>query len=83
MSRRGVKPALFDRGLFAAAASRANFGNVQIQDMAPEKSVGMTPGAVKKFETLEQELDWKVGLRRIGGLIPIENEKQWRIMEDG
>ena len=38
--------------------------------------------AAKKFETLEQELDWKVGLRRIGGLLPIENENQWRLMEE-
>lgn len=82
LSKAGLKTALFDRGLFAAAASRANFGNIQIQDMELEKSVDMIRRAAKKFETLEQELDWKVGLRRIGGLIPVENENQWRLMEE-
>ncbi|NPV74953.1 MAG: FAD-binding oxidoreductase [Anaerolineae bacterium] len=78
----GVKTALFDRGAFAAAASRANYGNIQIQDMELEKSVEMIRLATRKFEKLEQELDWKVGLRRIGGLLPIENENQWRLMEE-
>lgn len=78
----GIKTALFDRGVFSAAASRANFGNIQIQDMELEKSVDMIKLAARKFETLEQELDWKVGLRRIGGLLPIENENQWRLMEE-
>jgi len=78
----GVKTALFDRGVFSAAASRANYGNIQIQDMELEKSVEMIKMAARKFETLEQELDWKVGLRRIGGLLPIENENQWRLMKE-
>lgn len=78
----GIKTALFDRGVFAAAASRANFGNIQIQDMELEKSVKMIQLAATKFETLEQELDCSVGLRRIGGLLPIENENQWRLMEE-
>jgi len=82
LSKAGVKAALFDLGPFAAAASRANFGNIQIQDMELKKSVTMIQMATKKFETLEEELDWNVGLRRIGGLIPIENEKQWRLMEE-
>ena len=29
----GLKTALFDQGSIAAGASRANFGNIQIQDM--------------------------------------------------
>lgn len=82
LSTAGLKTALFDRGLFAATASRANFGNIQIQDMETGHSADMIRRGVKKFETLEQELDWKVGLRRIGGLIPIENENQLRLMKE-
>ncbi|MCC6147075.1 MAG: FAD-binding oxidoreductase [Anaerolineaceae bacterium] len=78
----GVKTALFDRGLFAAAASRANYGNIQIQDMEMENSIEMIQMAAKKFETLEEELDWKVGLRRIGGLLLIENENQMYLMRE-
>lgn len=78
----GLKTALVDRGLMAAAASRANFGNIEIQDMELEKSVAMIKAAVPKLETLEQELDWKVGMRCLGGLLLIENENQWRLMAE-
>ena len=82
LSRSGLRVALVDRGRFAAAASRGNYGNIQIQDMETEHSVEMIKRAAVKFQTLEDELDWKVGLRRIGGLLPIENENQWRLMEE-
>lgn len=77
----GVKTALFDRGVFAAAASGANFGNIQIMGMELEKSVEMVTLAAKKFETLEQELDCSVGLRRIGGLLLIQDEERWHSLE--
>jgi sarcosine oxidase subunit beta len=78
----GLKTALFDRGAIAAGASRANFGNIQIQDMELRKSVEMINLARTRFAKLEEELDWDVGLRRIGGLLPVENENQWEIMEE-
>jgi len=77
----GIKTALFDRGPLAAGATRANFGNIQVQDMELRYSAEMIQIARRRFAHLEQELDWKVGLRRIGGLLPIENEIQWAIME--
>ncbi|NPV74952.1 MAG: FAD-binding oxidoreductase [Anaerolineae bacterium] len=77
----GVKTALFDRGLCAAAASGANFGNIQIMGMELEKSVEMVTLAAKKFDTLEQELDYSVGLRRIGGLLLIQDEERWHSLE--
>ena len=81
LCKAGLKTALFDQGQVAAGASRANYGNIQIQDMELSQSTAMTLLARKRFATLEQELDWKVGLRSIGGLLPIENENQWHIME--
>lgn len=78
----GLKTAILDQGSFAAGASRANYGNIQIQDMELSKSVGMVIKGFKRFATLEQELDWNVGLRKIGGLLPIENENQWKILEE-
>ncbi|PKO15487.1 MAG: hypothetical protein CVU39_11280 [Chloroflexi bacterium HGW-Chloroflexi-10] len=77
----GLKTAIFDQGSLAAGASAANYGNIQIQDMELTKSVAMTQMGRALFATLEDELDWKIGLRQIGGLLPIENENQWAILQ--
>jgi glycine/D-amino acid oxidase-like deaminating enzyme len=77
----GLKTALFDQGPIAAGASRANFGNIQIQDMELANSTELIRMAKTRFVNLEAELDWKVGLRRIGGLLLVENEPQWKLME--
>jgi len=76
----GFKTALFDRGGIAAGASAANYGNIQIQDMELEKSVELTLLGRAFHAALEEELGCKIGLRKIGGLLPIENETQWEIM---
>ncbi len=78
----GLKVALIERGSLAAGASRANYGNIQIQDMELEKSVSMNKAAVPKFQNLEEELGYPIGYRKIGGLLLIENEIQWRMMEE-
>lgn len=77
----GLKTALLDSGPVAAGASRANFGNIQIQDMELGKSRDLIRLARSKFANLEQELGRTVGLRSLGGLVLIENEIQWSIME--
>lgn len=77
----GLKTALFDQGSIAAGASRANYGNIQIQDMELTHSMELIQKSKTRFASLEAELDWKVGLRRIGGLLLIENETQWQLME--
>lgn len=76
----GLKTALFDQGGIAAGASAANYGNIQIQDMELEKSVELTLLGRTFHAALEEELGCKIGLRKIGGLLPIENETQWEIM---
>jgi glycine/D-amino acid oxidase-like deaminating enzyme len=80
LSRAGVKTAILDQGAIAAGASRANYGNIQIQDLELEHSVPMIRQAQRYIETLEEELDWNLGLRKLGGLLPIENENQWNIL---
>jgi sarcosine oxidase subunit beta len=77
----GLKTALIDQGPIAAGASLANYGNIQIQDMELANSTGLIRMAKTRFASLETELDWKVGLRRIGSLLLIENETQWKLME--
>jgi sarcosine oxidase subunit beta len=81
LSKEGLKTALFDQGPFASGASRANYGNIQIQDLELEFSQELTLNGIKCFSTLEAELDWNLGFRKIGSLLPIETEKQWRILE--
>lgn len=77
----GLRTALFDRGSWGAAASRGNFGNVQIMGMEMEKSVPMITAAAKKFETLQEELDWEVGFYRIGGLLLTAEEERWQYLQ--
>jgi len=77
----GLRTALFDQGSMAAGASRANYGNIQIQDLELSKSRDLIRMARTRIAGLEQNLGRKVGLRRIGGLLLIENEAQWRSME--
>lgn len=82
LCRSGLKTAIIDQGTVAAGASRANYGNIQIQDLELEHSVAMIQTARQKFATLEQELNWNLGLRKLGGLLPIENENQWSILSE-
>lgn len=82
LSKAGMKTAIFDQGGIASGASRANYGNIQIQDLELIHSVEMIKTAREKFTTLEAELDWKVGLRKLGGLLPIQNENQWNILSE-
>jgi len=77
----GLKTALFDLGSMAAGASRANYGNVQIQDLELNKSLELIRLARLRFADLEQKQGLKVDFRRIGGLLLIENEAQWKLME--
>ena len=77
----GLKTALFDQGPIAAGASRANYGNIQIQDLELEYSKKLIVHASERFSSLESELDWDLGLRKIGSLLPIETENQWQILE--
>lgn len=78
----GVKTALIDQKTVAAGASGANYGNLQVQDTELSHSIEMTKRGWQCYETLEQELDWKIGLNKIGSLLPIENENQWNILQD-
>src|SRR5665648_517870 len=71
LSKADLKTALFDQGPFAAGASRANYGNIQVQDLELEHSQALTLNGLKCFSTLEDELDWNLGLRKIGSLLPV------------
>jgi glycine/D-amino acid oxidase-like deaminating enzyme len=81
LSSAGVKTALLDKGALAAGASRANYGNIQIQDMELSKSTELIRQGRKRLSSIEDELGRSVGRKRIGGLLLIENEAQWKTMQ--
>ncbi len=82
LSKAGLKTAILDQGSIAAGASRANFGNIQIQDLELGASIPMILLARTKFATLEEELDWKLGLGPLSSLLVIDNEHQWQMLAE-
>jgi sarcosine oxidase subunit beta len=77
----GLRTALLDKGGVANGASRANYGNVQVQDAELDHSLPMITAGYACFERLEEELGSEIGFRRIGSLLLIETESQWKMME--
>ncbi len=80
LTNAGLTTALLDQGGIAAGASRANYGNIQVQDAELEHSLPMITAAYRCFAALEEELDCRVGMRTLGGLLLIETESQWETM---
>lgn len=80
LARSGLRAALLDRGPIPGGASRANYGNVQVQDAELTHSLPMVTAGYRRFATLEEELGCPVGYRRLGSLLLIETEAQWQIM---
>ncbi|GAB4436010.1 MAG: hypothetical protein Kow0031_17740 [Anaerolineae bacterium] len=77
----GLRTALLDRGGVGAGASRANYGNVQVQDAELTASLPLVTAGFACCEQLEDELGQPVGYRRLGSLLTIETEAQWQVME--
>ena len=77
----GLRTALLDQGTVAGGASRANYGNVQVQDAELDHSLPMVIAGFARFEQLEEKLANPIGYRRIGSLLLIETERQWHTME--
>ncbi len=80
LSKAGLKTALVEQGEVAAGASRANYGNIQVQDTELEYSLPMILKGYQECMQIEEELDCSVNLRKLGSLLIIENSKQWEIM---
>ncbi|MBX7236324.1 MAG: FAD-binding oxidoreductase [Caldilineales bacterium] len=75
----GLRTTLVDRGGVGAGASRANYGNIQIQDAELDHSLPLLQAGRAAWDQVEAELG-DVGRRPLGGLLLIENEAQWQIM---
>ena len=82
LSRAGLKTALIEQGEVAAGASRANYGNIQVQDVELEHSLPMIQKGYQECLKIEEELGCSVNLRKLGSLLIIENQNQWEIMAE-
>lgn len=80
LSMAGLRVALLERGEIGAGASRANYGNVQVQDAELAHSLPLTLAGWARFDGLEEWLGASIGFRQIGSLLLIERESQWRVM---
>ena len=80
LSAAGLHAALLDRGDVPGGASRANYGNVQVQDAELAHSLPMVTAGYRRFTDLEDELGCSVRYRRLGSLLLIETESQWQLM---
>ncbi|MCS7061763.1 MAG: FAD-binding oxidoreductase [Anaerolineae bacterium] len=76
----GLRTLLIERGEIGAGASRANYGNVQVQDAELAHSLPLTVAGLARFPDLEAQLGAAVGYRRLGSLLLIETEAQWQTM---
>ncbi len=76
----GLRTALLEQGEIGSGASRANYGNVQVQDCELDWSLPMTVAGLKGCRCIEDELDRSVGYRRMGSLLLIETPAQWELM---
>ena len=76
LTKAGLKTALVDQGGLAAGASRANYGNIQVQDAELTYSVPMVLAGLATFATLEEELEHSIGLQALGSLLIAESESQ-------
>ncbi len=81
LSKAGVKTALLDRERVGGGASRANFGNIQVQDAEMEHSLPMVTEGYRTCLEMEAELELPVGYSRRGALLTIETEAQWKKLE--
>jgi glycine/D-amino acid oxidase-like deaminating enzyme len=76
LTRAGLKTALVDRGGLAAGASRANYGDIQVQDAELNDSLPMVLAGRATFDTLQAELESSFDLRTLGSLLIAEAESQ-------
>ena len=81
LSQAGVKTALFDRDSVGGGASRANYGNIQVQDAEMDHSLPLVTSGYRHCLEIEAELDLSVGFHPLGSLLTIETESQWKMME--
>ncbi len=76
----GLRTALLEKDHIGSGASRANYGNIQLQDAELDHSLPLTMAGWQSWQRLEEELGGHLGLRRIGSLLVAETPEQWNAL---
>ncbi len=82
LARAGLRAALVEKDHIGSGASRANYGNIQVQDAELHHSLPMTVAGWQSWQHLEEELRGHLGLRRIGSLLVAETPAQWNALAE-
>jgi sarcosine oxidase, subunit beta len=76
----GLRTALLEKDHIGSGASRANYGNIQVQDAELGHSLPMTSAGWQCWQSIEEELGGHLGLRRVGSLLVAETPQQWDVL---
>ena len=82
LARRGVGVLVLEAGGLASGTSGASAGRAQVSESHRGTHLDLVLSGLARLETLESELDYDFEWRRLGNLILIEREDQWRWWSD-
>lgn len=77
----GLRTVLLDKGDVGSGASLNNYGNIQIQDAELHNCLPIAVVGAQRIKTLATHLGQPTGFRRLGSLLMIESESQWKTMQ--
>ena len=81
LSKRGIPTHLIEKDDVAMGSSGACDKAVLLQSKNPGIHLELALKSVKMFPELQKDLDTDIEFLNHGGMIVIQNEKQWQIME--
>jgi sarcosine oxidase subunit beta len=82
LARRGAGVLVLEAGGLASGTSGACAGRAQVSESHRGTYLDLVLAGLARLETLEKELDCDFEWRRLGNLILIEREDQWRCWSD-
>jgi glycine/D-amino acid oxidase-like deaminating enzyme len=81
LAKRGIPAHVIERDDIAMGSSGACDKAVLLQSKNPGIHLELALKSVKMFPELQKELDTDIEFLNHGGMIAIQNEKQWQVME--
>jgi len=81
LSKLGVKVTLLEKEGIASGSSSGCEGGIFLQTKKPGLYLKMALRSAKRFDILEEELDFKLGYVQRGGMLIIRNEEELKVMK--
>ncbi|MCJ7505289.1 FAD-binding oxidoreductase [Candidatus Bathyarchaeota archaeon] len=81
LAKEGKKVALLERDHLASETSGACDGNIFLQTKRPGIGLDLAMKSARMFEGLEEELGYRIEYKKNGGMVIIEEEGQFEVME--